>query len=204
MKITKIYSNEVVPNPRRVQAAVAYKGLDVEIQNIDFFERQQLTPEFLEINPEGTIPVMVLDDGSKFVETTPMLVLLDELYPEKPLFGSNVIEKVQVLSWMNKISSQSFGPIAEFLRNSHPAFESRALSGPRKVEQIPELAARGKERINFFWDVANAALEGKEFLVGNAPSQADLDLMVMATFAQMAESDPKAGTHDALIARFWI
>ncbi len=200
MKIKKIYCNEMVPNPRRVLSMVSYKGLDVDIENIDFFERQQLTPEFLAVNPEGTIPVLILEDGTQFTETTPMLQLIDELYPEKPLFGANTIEKIQILSWMNKIGAQSFGPIAEFLRNSHPLFESRALSGTREVQQIPELAVRGKERIGFFWDVANAALEGKSFLVGDTISQADIDLMVMTTFSQMAEAEPKAGTHDALIA----
>ncbi len=200
MKIKKIYSNEIAPNPRRVQAAVNFKGLDLDIENIDFAARQQLTPEYLAINPEGTIPVVIMEDGRQFTETTPILILIDELYPEKPLFGGDIIERVEIMSWMNKVMMQCFFPLVEYLRNAHPMFSGRALPGPREVQQIPELAARGKERVDIFWDNINAELIKKTFLVNDVVSQADIDLTVMVTFAQMAERAPQAGKHDALIA----
>ncbi len=200
MKIKKIYSNDIAPNPRRVEAAIAFKGLDIDIETIDFAARQQLTPEYLEINPDGTIPVVIMEDGRQFTETTPILTLIEELYPEKPLFGSNIIEKVEIMSWMNKVFLQCFIPLVECLRNGHPMFENRALPGPREVAQIPALAERGKERLGFFWDKANAELADKAFLVNDSASQADIDLMVMSTFAKIAKLAPQEGKHDALRA----
>ena len=41
--------------------------------------------------------------------------------------------------------------MAEFLRNSAPAMKGRALTGPHDYEQIPELADRGRLRVQRFF-----------------------------------------------------
>lgn len=188
MKITKIYGSPIAPNPRRVQFMIQYKGLDIPVEHIDLMKAQQLSPEFLAVNPSGTIPVVVMDDGSYFTETLAMLQLIEDLYPEKPLFGSDVIEKTKILSWINTIYMQGFIPIAEVLRNGHPAFEGRALPGLKSIAQIPELVTRGKALLETFSETMNNALSGKEFLVNDKLSQADIDLFVMCEFSDMAAS----------------
>ncbi|GAB2190189.1 glutathione S-transferase [Sessilibacter sp. MAH1] len=187
MKITKIYGSQIAPNPRRVQFMIQYKGLDIPVEYIDLMKAQQLSPEFLAVNPSGTIPVAILDEGeSFFTETLPILQLIESLYPEKPLFGGDIIEKTKILSWINTIYMQGFIPIAEVLRNGHPAFEGRALPGLKSIAQIPELVTRGKALLETFSETMDSALSGKEFLVNDKLSQADIDLFVMCEFSDLS------------------
>lgn len=51
------------------------------------------------------------------------------------------------------------------------------------MAQIPALVERGQVRIQHCWEVLNEALEGKDFLVGNSVTLADIDLYVAMNFA---------------------
>jgi glutathione S-transferase len=76
-----------------------------------------------------------------------------------------------------------FCPVAEALRNRSEAFKGRAVPGPGRVAQIPELEARGRQRVQLFWQHLDEQLDGREYLVGNAITMADIDAFVVVDFA---------------------
>ena len=66
---------------RRVRVALAEKGLEFEPVIEQPWRRR---PEFLALNPAGTVPVLV-DDGSVVVVGSAICEYLDEVYGRTPL-----------------------------------------------------------------------------------------------------------------------
>ncbi len=189
----KLYTFDPAPNPRRIQMFLDYKGIDIEIVQIDFMAMEQHSEEYLAINPQGTVPALVLDDGTLLTDVPAMYSYLDATYPEKPVMGDGVLERAQVLGWLHRLYFSLFAPIADAYRNSHPAFKGRAVPGPLLLEQIPALAERGQQRVAAIWPTIDAHLAGKEFMVGDKFTVVDIDLLAWIGFMRMAKLDMPAG-----------
>ena len=58
----KIYGDPGSGSRRRVTAAAATMGVSIEVVDIDLFNGESHTPEFLALNPHGLSPVMVDGD----------------------------------------------------------------------------------------------------------------------------------------------
>ena len=71
---------------QKVRLALAEKELPYEGVVLSLRRFEQLSPDFLSINPEGVVPVLVHDD---FVvrESTIINDYLDDAFPERPLRG---------------------------------------------------------------------------------------------------------------------
>ena len=178
-----LYSYDPAPNPQRILLALRYKGVELPVTQIDLREGEQFSDSYKAVNPDSTVPCLMLDDGVVLTDTIAISLYLDSQYPEKPLFGTNALEQAQVLGWCHKLFFEGFSSIAEVLRNDSPMFANRALPGRVTIEQIPALIERGKVRLDGFWQMIEKSLEGKEFLVGSQLSQADIDLFTIVGFA---------------------
>jgi len=191
-----LYTFDPAPNPRRLGLFLAYKGIDIETTQVDLMKAEQLGEAFRAINPAGTVPALVLDDGTVMAEVIGICAYLEALYPEKPLLGDDPLTRAQVLSWDHHLFLAVFMAIAETFRNGNPSFEGRALPGPFKVAQIPALCDRGRERLARSWLALDKTLAGRDFLVGSAVTLADIDLLVAVEFAGwIKESVPESCTH---------
>jgi len=195
MTIKKIYSSSFAPNPLRVNYMLKLKGIDVELVDIDITKGEQLTPEFKAVNPDCTIPVMLLDDDTTLSDTIGILHYIEKTHPETPLMGEGALEEAQIISMMHRIYTQGSLNIANILRNGAiPGFEDRAVPSLIPVEQIPALMERGSKLLNLFYATINKLLEGKTYLIGDKLSQADVDLFICCNFAAFIKQtfDPKA------------
>ena len=66
------YDCSVAPNPRRARMFILEKGLEIETHDIPMGPGARLDPEYLAVNPGGTIPVLVTDDGYDLLSTYPL------------------------------------------------------------------------------------------------------------------------------------
>ena len=73
--------------------------------------------------------------------------------------------------------------MADALRNRSKGLAGRAMTGPVKYEQIPELAARGRARVEQFFLRLDDQLAENEYLAGDFYSLADIAAMVVVDFA---------------------
>ncbi len=179
----KLYTFELAPNPRRLKLFLDYKGIDIETETVNIRDGEQFTDSFKAINPNCTVPALQLDEGKVVTDVIAACLYLESLYPEKPLFGSTPLEQAEVVGWDHSIFVEGFIAVAEMLRNGSEAFKGRALPGTVAIEQIPELVDRGQIRLQACFNKVDAHLAGREFIVGDAISLADIDMFVVCDFA---------------------
>lgn len=133
------------------------------------------SPEFLALNPRGTVPVLI-DGDLVLSQNQAILHYLDELYPNAKLFGSKTVrDKAKAARWLaffNADVHKSFGPL---FRLPSYAKDNEALAQTirqQTVEQLLELLA-----------VANEHLESHIYF-GEAISVADAYLYIMLNWCR--------------------
>ncbi len=179
----KFYDCKTAPSPRRVRIFIKEKGIELETIEVDLANREQLGAEFSEINPDCTVPVLELDDGTRLTEIFAICQNLDTTFPEPQLMGVSATERALVTMWNTKIEHQGLAAMAECLRNRAKGMKGRALTGPDDFEQIPELIDRGRRRFEIFMDRMDLQLKDSEYVVGDAFTIADISLLVAIDFA---------------------
>jgi glutathione S-transferase len=181
------YDCSTAPNPRRARMFIAEKGWEIETRDISIAKGEQLSPEFKAVNPRATIPVLVTDEGTVLTENLGIAAYLEAACPEPPLMGRTADEKGLVLMWNAMVEQHGGMPVAEALRNTHPAFANRAIPGPTDFPQIPELAERGLKRIGLYWDLLEERLQASPWLAGEVFTLADISAFVFADFARVVK-----------------
>lgn len=181
------YDCSTAPSPRRARMFIAEKGLKIETREVSIAKGEQLSPEFLAINPNATVPVLVTDSGLSISENLGIAAYLEASSPEPALMGQTAEEKALVLSWNAIAEGQCGMAVAEALRNTNPHMKGRALPGPENYEQIPELGQRGLQRIDVFFDKLDKHLEGREFVATNTFTLADITAFVFVDFARVTK-----------------
>ena len=101
------------PNGHKIHIMLAELGVPYQLHPVNIMKGQQLTPDFLKINPNNKIPVLV-DEGetaSKTItifESGAILFYLGEKYQK--FLGQNTSGKYQVLQWL-MFQMSGLGPI---------------------------------------------------------------------------------------------
>ncbi len=192
------YDCSTAPNPRRARMFIAEKGLKIETREVSIAKNEQLDDAFLAVNPRATIPVLVTDEGAVLTENLGIAAYLEARFPEPPLLGREPDEKGQVLMWNAIVEQQGGMPIAEVLRNAHPAFKDRAIPGPTNHPQISELAERGRTRLTDFFTLLEARLQASRFVAGDMFSLADISTFVFVDFARVIKTRVPEGNSATL------
>jgi glutathione S-transferase len=180
----KLYDYAPAPNPRRVRMFLAEKGIALPTVQVDLRANEQFTPAFRAVNPDCTVPVLELDDGTRLADVMAICVYFEAVQPEPALMGTSALARATVAAWQRQVERDGFFAVAEALRNSSPAFKGRALPGADDYEQIPALVERGRARVGNFFRTLDARLAVHEFVGGEAFSIADITAVVAVDFAR--------------------
>jgi glutathione S-transferase len=197
---TTLYHAGGSPNSRRVRIFIAEKGLQVQLVPVDLGSKEQFSDAYKAINPRSMVPTLVLADGTSIAEVPAIWRYLEETHPEHPLLGSTATEKALVAMWERRVELDGFAAVMEAVRNAVPGLAGRALAGPHRYEQIPELAERSRLRvINFYADL-NQRLQTVPFVAGEHFSAADITALATLDFAKGALKMAIAADQSALQA----
>ncbi len=192
----KLYTYDPAPNPRRLGLFMHYKGIVLDTIQVDLRKGEQLGDAYRRVNPDITVPALVLDDGTVLTEVIGICTYLEGLYPDKPLLGTAPLEKALVISWDHNLFMTITMAIAGMLRNRSEAFRNRALPGPLDVPQIPELVERGRLQLQHALPRLDAHLAKSRWLAGENFTFADIDLLVAVDFmGWVKESVPQECAH---------
>jgi glutathione S-transferase len=186
----KLYDCTTAPSPRRVRIFLAEKGISVPTVQVDLRNGEQFSPAFRAINPECTVPVLELDNGTRIADILGICRYFEELYPEPRLMGRTAEQKAVIEAWQRRLERDGFYATMEAFRNSTPGLKGHALPGPESYEQIPALAERGRMRIQHFFTLLDARLSDNEFICGPQFTVADITGMVTLDFCTWAKLKP--------------
>lgn len=80
-------------------------GVPFESRPISFAKKENRTPAYLAINPEGTVPTLLID-GRPLTEVAAILFYLARRFPEADLLPNGDIEaEAQAISWMSFVAA---------------------------------------------------------------------------------------------------
>ena len=192
----KFYDCTTAPSPRRVRIFAAEKGMELETVQVDLANGEQFGAEFRQINPDCVVPVLELDDGTRLTEVVAICQCLEGLQAEPALFGTTLTERALVTMWNIKMEQQGFLAAQEAFRNAAKGLRQHAITGPTPFTQIPELAERGRERIQLFFSRLDCQLADNAFVAGDNYSIADISAMVIVDFVGWIKIRiPEEATH---------
>lgn len=165
------------PNPRRVRIFLAEKGVDLPETTVNMMKREHKSADFRAKNSMGQLPALELDDGTCISETVAICRYLEETNPEPPMFGRTAVEKALVDQWIRRVEFAVMMPVGNFWRHAHPY--TAAL-----LNQFKEFGESNKETYVGAQKYLNRELEGREFLVGDSYTMADICLLSTVDFAE--------------------
>jgi len=94
-----LYHWEPNANSGKPMLTLAEKGVEYQSHYLDLLKFDQHQPDYLRINPDGTIPALV--HGERVLtESTPMMEYIDEEFPGPPLRPADPLERWRMRWWM--------------------------------------------------------------------------------------------------------
>src|SRR5580693_1102540 len=91
-----LYGHALSSASYRVRIALALKGLQVTSVLLDLRAGEQRREEFLQINNQGFVPALVLDDGAVLTQSAAIIEYLDEIPPDPPLLPKAPLARARV------------------------------------------------------------------------------------------------------------
>ena len=180
----KLYDCASAPSPRRVRMFLAEKGITVPTVQVDLRTGEQFSESFRAINPDCTVPVLELDDGTRIADVIGICIYFEAVRPAPALMGEDPMAKAVIAAAERRAEREGFYAVQEAFRNFTRGLKGHALPGPDAYEQIPELAERGRGRVLHFFGWMDATLAGRSFVCGEAFSIADITALVSVDFAK--------------------
>lgn len=186
----RIYDYHNMPNPLRVRIALAEKGLTSEIEfvQVDLLRAEHKQPAFLSINPEGTIPVLELEDGTRIAECTAITEYLDNLDANPVLTGITPKKKALVHMMQKRAERELLYAVGHYFHYGSP------LTGaPLETFKQPQWEGRGvwgsmeKDRAIAGMHYFDNVLRESTYIAGDDYSMADITVWAGLYFAGIAD-----------------
>ena len=187
----KLYDSKLAPNPRRVRMFMAEKGVECETAQVDIIQGENLSDDFLAVNPRGVLPTLVLDDGTVLDESVAICRYFEEVQPQPALMGTDPVSKAHIEARQRHMEFDGLMGAAEAFRNGFPGFANRGLPGNAgTVDAVPELVERGTNTVRRFYQRLDDTLAQSEFVAGDSFSIADITALCTIDFAVGAARVP--------------
>jgi glutathione S-transferase len=160
-----LYNSAVSGNCYKVRLLLAHLGVAYETVELSVVDRSNRSEVLGDLNPAQRVPTIVLDDGRPLGESNAILWYFGDGTAYVP---TDPYERAQVLQWQffEQYQHEPAIAVARFL------IAYSELPRDRYQERLPGLTKSGK--------IALAAMErhldGREFLVGERYSIADISL----------------------------
>lgn len=150
-------------------------GLSFEIERVDLkTKKTESGVDYNTINPKSYVPALTMNNGEVLTEGPAIVQYLADLVPGKKLAPpSGTLERYRLQEWLNYISSEihkGFGP----------------LFNPATPE---EMKTATKARLAKRFGFAAAALEDRDYLMGDTFTVADAYLFTMLRWTHSSGVD---------------
>jgi glutathione S-transferase len=177
----KLYFNPLSPNVRRVRLTAAVLGIELEEKLLDFSKGEHKNPEYLALNPNGAVPTLV-DGDFVLTESRSIMQYLASKKPESGLLPRDEAARADVTRWQ-------FWDAAHFSPQMGTLGFEKLIKGMIGMGE-PDASKVQEALTNFrrFAAVLNKRLEGRQYVVGDALTVADLTLASSLMYAKQVEA----------------
>ena len=93
----QLYSFFFSSTSYRVRIALALKGLDYQYHGVNLRAGEQRSAAYLELNPSGSVPLLVTDEGVAISQSLAIIDYLDAVQPASRLIPRDPIARARVL-----------------------------------------------------------------------------------------------------------
>ncbi|MBP1684684.1 MAG: putative glutathione S-transferase [Deltaproteobacteria bacterium] len=176
----KLYHHPNSTFARRVRIALIEKAIPAELIEVDMVARAHRAPWYLALNPYGRVPTLD-EDGFVLYESTAILDYLEATHPTPPLVPADARGRALVAMHMKLCDLQ-------LARQTSTIIFPKRFLPPERWDQ--ELMAQAKREIERHLEVLETQLQGKEYLVGDCYSLAEVCYTPFVEFFPLMEITP--------------
>ncbi|MEX1994678.1 MAG: glutathione S-transferase family protein [Steroidobacteraceae bacterium] len=168
---------DYLPSGNGYKCRLVLKALDLpyELRQLNVIAGASRTPEFLALNPNGKIPVLMVPGRGPIAESHAIINFLAE---GSKLVPADPYERALMWQWMNFEQYQLEPGVATVRYWLHSLKKSPAELGERYTERFQ----RGADALA----VLERGLTGRRWLVGDGPTLADIALFAYTHVADEA------------------
>ncbi|TGM36480.1 glutathione S-transferase family protein [Leptospira levettii] len=160
----KIYGDHQSGNCYKIQLLTSLLNIPYEWIEINIKNRETQTESFLQLNPNGKIPILVLDDGRVISESNAILHFLAEgshLLPNDPFL------KAMVLQWQffEQYSHEPYIAVARFIQHylgipeeRRLEYESKQLGGHKALKVMEFQLKKSPFLVGDYFTIADISL----------------------------------------------
>lgn len=173
-----LHSMQNSGNCYKVRLALTQCEMPYKLVDVDILTGATRTPEFLKLNPNGKVPVMVLPDDRVLRESNAMLIYIAH---GTPLLPEERFERAKVMEWLffEQYSHEPFIAVARFWLSLRP--DGRELQAHR----IGDWLERGHAAL----EVMEQHLQDNAFFVADRYTIADIALYAYTHVAHEGDFD---------------
>jgi len=192
------FYDSVGPNPRVVRIFAAETGVTLDSTKVDLRGGENRQPAYMAKNPFGQLPCLELGSGQVISEITAICEYLDEIGGGASLIGATPLERAETRMWVRRLDLNVLEPLGNGFRFGAglKMFENRIHCIPQAADDFKAIAQEWLTKID-------AMIAGRQFIVGDRMTLADILLFVFLEFgAQVGQPiNPDNKTIVALVER---
>lgn len=150
-------------------------GLPFETEQVDLRKKTTASgADYSEINPKGYVPALVLDNGVLLTEGPAIVQYLADQVPDKQLAPANgTLARYQLQSWLTFIGTEVHKSFTPFF----------------KPDSTPEMKDAARANLERRLGYINTELAGREYLLPEGYSVADIYLFVVLGWSRLIKLD---------------
>ena len=150
-------------------------GIEHELKMLDFDKREQKSPEYLAINPQGRVPTLVID-GQVLTESAAIAMHLADLHPQANLAPAiGTLQRAAYYRWMFFCAYTLMPAYRGWFYPDEPAGE----------ENIDKVKASSRAALEAAWQQVSEHLQANgPFLLGEQRTAADFVLTMLMRWSR--------------------
>jgi glutathione S-transferase len=177
----KLYMTPLSPNVRRVRVTAAVLQIHLQEITLDFAKGEHKHPDYLALNPNGAVPTLV-DGELVLTESRAIMQYLAAKKPESGLVPRDEQARADAVRW-------------QFWDASHFSAHLGSLTFEKIIKPLMGLGEPRQDKIDEasmnlrrFGAVLDERLRGKDYLVGDALTIADLTIASSLMYAKRTDA----------------
>ncbi len=144
----QLYTHPMSPCSQKIRIILAEKGLAWERIDVDLPAKENLSADYLKLNPLGVVPTLV-EDGKPVIESSIIAEYLEDKYPSPSLRPADPYAVAQMRYWMKHVDNKvhpSCGALQWPLVMADKLRRLTVEEQDRIIDRVPEKPRRERQR----------------------------------------------------------